>query len=86
MKPHKERPLTRLLQVTVSKDVYVLLSKLMGHRVEQDYAPNKVTKSAVVSDAIIRLAIHEGLAEEPVPEVPKEPKTAPFEIVPASNQ
>jgi len=80
---HKERQLTRLLQVTIPRDAYVLLSKLIQRRVEKDYAPSKATKSAVMADAITRLAIHEGLVEEPATETDKTPTTVPF--YPAAN-
>lgn len=78
----KPRAITRLLQVTIPRDAYILLGKLIQFRVEHDFAPSKATKSAVIADAITKLAVVEGLIEEPVPELPKEPKTQPFEIVP----
>jgi hypothetical protein len=81
MKSHKERAITRLLQVTLPRDTYILLGKLIQRRVEKDYAPSKATKGAVIADAITRLAVHEGLIEEPKEEKPKEPTTAPFQIV-----
>jgi hypothetical protein len=81
MKPPKARPITRLLQVTLSRDAYVLLGKLIQQRVEKDFAPSKATKGAVIADAIVRLAVHEGLIPEPAEEKPKEPTTAPFQIV-----
>lgn len=79
----KDRPLTRLLQVTISRDAYILLGKLIQKRVEQDFAPSKATKSAVMEAAITALAVAEGVAE-PEPEAPAEPPSnlMPFEIVP----
>lgn len=82
----KPRAITRLLQVTIPRDAYILLGKLIQRRVEKDFAPSKATKSAVMADAITKLAIAEGLIEEPVPEVVKEPKTKPFEIVPMAAE
>lgn len=81
---HKPRPLTRLLQVTIPRDSYILLAKLMQKRVEQDYAPSKATKSAVMDEAITRMAIAEGLIPAPVAEAPPVPKGKPFELVEAS--
>lgn len=79
----KDRPLTRLLQVTISRDAYILLGKLIQKRVENDFAPSKATKSAVMEAAITALAIAEGIATEPEP-VPAPPSNLkPFEIVPA---
>jgi hypothetical protein len=82
---YKERPITRLLQVTVDRESYILLGKLIQKRVEQDTAPSKATKSMVVAEAIQRLAIYEKLIKEPEPEKPKEIKTKPFEIVPSPS-
>jgi hypothetical protein len=81
---HKERKLTRLLQVTIPRESYVLLAKLIQQRVEQDFAPSKATKSVVIADAITRMAIAEGLAEEPPPETGHVPKGKPFELVTAT--
>lgn len=81
---HKPRPLTRLLQVTLPRESYVLLGQLIQRRVEQDYAPSKATKSAVMDEAITRMAIQEGLIDAPVPQAPKEPKGKPFELVEAT--
>ena len=78
----KPRQLTRLLQVTIPRDAYVMLGMLIQKRVEKDFAPSKATKSAVMAEAILRLAIAEGLAKEPKPEGVKEPAHKPFEIVP----
>lgn len=78
------RPLTRLLQVTLPRESYVLLGQLIQKRVEQDYAPSKATKSAVMDEAITRMAIQEGLIAAPVAEPPPAPKGKPFELVEAS--
>lgn len=78
----KVRPMTRLLQVTIPREAYILLGQLMQKRVENDFAPSKATKSAVMAEAIQRMAIQEGLIDPPVPEAPKEIKTKPFEVVP----
>lgn len=82
---HKERPLTRLLQVTIPRDSYILLGKIIQKRVENDFAPSKATKSQVIADAITRMAIGEGLAVEPPPETVHTPKGKPFELVPATQ-
>ena len=82
----KPRQLTRLLQVTIPREAYVMLGMLIQRRVEKDYAPSKATKSAVMAEAILRLAIQEGLAKEPKEEVEKPPKHKPFEIIPVSQQ
>jgi hypothetical protein len=81
----KDRPLTRLLQVTISRDAYILLGKLIQKRVEQDFAPSKATKSAVMEAAITALAITEGVATEAPPVSEPVSHLKPFEIVPVSH-
>jgi len=81
MHKHQPRSLTRLLQVTIPRDAYILLGKLIQQRVEKDFAPSKANKSQVVADAITRMAVHEGLIPEPEEKTVPEPTTAPFEIV-----
>lgn len=78
----KERVLTRLLQVTIPRDSYILLGKIIQKRIESDYAPSKATKSQAIADAITRMAIAEGLVDEPPPETVHVPKGKPFELVP----
>lgn len=51
----------RLIQISVSKDTHVLLAKLMLSRTEQDHPPSKVTKSALIAEAIAKLALAEGI-------------------------
>jgi hypothetical protein len=67
--------------VTIPREAYVLLGKLIQCRVEKDFAPSKATKSAVMAEAITRLAVIEGIIPEPVPEPIQEPQGAPFELI-----
>jgi len=85
MSHKKPRQLTRLLQVTIPRDAYILLGKLIQRRVEHDFAPSKATKSSVMAEAITSLAVKEGLVKEAPPEKEKVPKGAPFELVPAGS-
>lgn len=55
------KPITRLVQITLSREAHVLLAKLILKRTEDDYPPSRTTKSALIDEAIKRLAEEEGI-------------------------
>jgi hypothetical protein len=55
------KPITRLVQITLSREAHVLLAKLILKRTEDDYPPSRTTKSALIDEAIRRLAEEEGI-------------------------
>ena len=58
-------PIGRAIDVTVPKDIYILLTKLQLRRLEEDVRPSLASKAAIVAEAIWTLAVKEGLVEEP---------------------
>lgn len=57
-------PLTRAIDITLPRDTFVLLCRLVLQRVEADCRPADATRSAVVDEAIRVLAEQRGLLEE----------------------
>jgi len=55
------KPITRLVQITLSRDAHVLLARIVLKRTEDDYPPSRTTKSALIDEAIRRLAEDEGI-------------------------
>lgn len=56
-----EKPIVRPLQLTVPQDVEILLQKIILKRTEAGTRPTDRSKSAIVAEAIRKLAQGEGL-------------------------